>query len=117
MPRGKYIRTSKKAKECSFQYMNSILKSLNRVESADFNWHTAKLKDKKLIRLLLAICFDEKKLLTDIVETLKNTSYRQYFEEDLAVKIEHHSVKRFYQPKTMALPEERGFRWQRKGQS
>jgi len=109
------IPSSQNAKKATYQYQNGLRRSLKRLETG-FLFYNVKLKDERLVKLLLCLCHDRKLHLPTYVEELlisalekSSKSYREYFENDvLDVEIQTQSALRFFEPKRMATMDERG---------
>ena len=111
MPKSRKLNKQEKA--ITSQYLTGLKRSLKRIDGRSFDHYPVKLKDHRLVKLLLCICHDRKLYLPDYVESLlieqlkKNKSYREYFEQDLSVEIQTESAMRFFPKLRMATLEER----------
>ena len=107
-----------KTQKTTGQYLTSIRRSLQRIDGRSFNHYPVKLKDHRLVKLLLCICHDKKLYLPDYVESLlieqlkKNKSYQEYFTQDLGVEVRTQSTLRFFEKPWITAQDER-----RKGHS
>ena len=113
-----YRKLNKKEKSITSQYLNGLKRSLKRIDGNSFDHYPVKLKDHRLVKLLLCICHDRKLYLPDFVESLlieqlkKNKSYREYFTQDLGVEVRTQSTLRFFEKPWITTQDER-----RKGHS
>jgi hypothetical protein len=89
--------------EKSIQYLTSLAKSRNRVNSPGFGHLNIKLTDTRLLTLLLAICEHKKLYLPDFVSELLTSAlrsrdkiWRQYFIDiNMNVDLENAQVMKF----------------------
>jgi len=73
-----------------------------------------KLRDPRLVKLLLVIAADEKRFLPDYVEYLltqqlkKNPAYKDYFKSDaFEIELKQNTCKRIYRKPTLSLQSDR----------
>ena len=94
--------TKKQQKKASAQYLNSLKRSLERVDGRSFEFYSVKITDHKLLKFLLGKAFIEKSYITNMVEELiikglaSDKSYQDYSQNNLTIKIEIQPTLRFY---------------------
>jgi hypothetical protein len=105
---------NKSQKEITQQYLSKLLTSMNRCDSAEFKNYQTALKNPRLVKLLLGIAYDKKRLLSDLLEELciaqlkRDKVYRDYFDSGKQVEIKQKHMLHIFTPRRMALQLERG---------
>ena len=111
MPKRKRKLTNKE-RALTKQYLVSLQNSMDRCDRPDFNHLVIKIKDRRLAKLLLAVCHNQKRYLPEYAELLLtqqlHKNYRDYFEnEDLDVRVETYKALSFFKKPRMCTQDER----------
>ena len=110
---GRPKKLTKKQKKMTAQYLSSLRRSLDRVDGRTFDFYSVKLSNHRLLKFLLGKAYIEKTYLPDMIEELiikglaHDTSYKDYVDNDLAIKIEIQPTLRFYSQSWAATQKER----------
>jgi hypothetical protein len=114
MPIRKPSEIAKKDQKICVQYLSGLKRALDRVmNDPAFDFYNVKIKNPRLAKLLLCICWDRKLLITEYIEELlisqlrKNLAYREYFDNEMECEIQQQSAIRFFQKPYMAEQKER----------